>query len=113
MIRFMKWAMPGLLIAGGLLAMNPVAAQASSTLVYFNDLNLASPSGLATLQHRIDQAVTMVCGGSASADTPRAIQDIRHCRADALSSAQLQVALLTNRSRQLAVREGAVVIASR
>ena len=113
MIRFMKWAMPGLVIAGGLLAMTPVAAQASSTLVYVHDLNLASPSGLATLQQRIARAVTTVCGSDASGQTLRAAQDIRHCRTDALNSAQLQVSLLTDRSRQLAAREGAVVIASR
>ena len=113
MIRFMRWTFPGLLIAGGILAGIPAAAQASSTLVYFNDLDISSPYGLATLQQRIERAVTIVCGRDSAGQPLHITHNIQRCRAGARSNAELQLAFMANQTRRLAAREGAVVIASR
>lgn len=78
----------------------PAAAAAEtierSEVVRFDDLNLASPAGVATLERRIATAARRVCAYNeprgASYIAPR---DLTECMTNALASARQQVALKT------------------
>ncbi len=78
----------------------PVAATAGSVVrnevVRFDDLNLASPAGVTTLERRINSAARRVCGYQDN----RGLSNIRargyyECLDNALASARQQVAAKT------------------
>jgi UrcA family protein len=70
--------------------------------VGYADLNLSSRAGQATLDRRIAQAATIVCGGHASMDLRQRLA-FNSCRGKAIAGA----------ARQVAERRGEVVLASR
>ena len=82
------------------LAAQPVVR---SETVRFDDLNLANPAGIATLERRINSAARRVCsyhdGRGPSLIVPKEVSD---CLNDALASARQEVALKTG----AAIRKG-------
>jgi UrcA family protein len=113
MIKVTKWVLTNFSLASCILAMTPAFAEPATKLVSYTDLNLASPAGRATLQERIDRAVTSVCGRATQLDTLGALRAIKQCRADATRDAVVKVAALADGHRQLASRGAGIVIASR
>jgi UrcA family protein len=78
-----------------LAASAPAAAPAGDTMsvtVRYDDLNIATPAGLARLRSRITRAANGVCG-IAQAQDLRAIAYSRKCRRDALAAANAKVDL--------------------
>jgi UrcA family protein len=72
--------------------------------VSYADLNLSSPAGVATLDRRIDMAVTLVCASADLRDL-RAWEAIDHCRAEARSKVELtRNALLASAKAQTAAK---------
>ena len=90
-------------IAFTALTANPAFAEeaTSSRIVYFGDLNLASAKGPATLQRRVDRAISLVCGDGYIGDV-KTQQSIRECRQTAHASASPKVAQLVDQSRRMA-----------
>lgn len=99
------------LIAAALVAAAPVAAFAGSHPlsgggaeaafkrdVYYADLDLANPAGVAALDRRIARAVEAVCGKADNRDTA-AMSRVLACRADAFADAGRQVAELRNKAQ--------------
>ena len=68
----------------------PVLAAPVSVRVSFAGLDLSSAEGRATLDHRITDAVTQVCGDTSVRELDRMIA-VRQCRRDAFASARPQV----------------------
>ena len=74
---------------------------AETVKVAYGDLDVSSPAGAAELQARINRAAHRVCGQDDAGTRFQAAT----CRAQAIKSAQAQVAMKTNRSDvQLAAR---------
>lgn len=85
----------------------------ASKRVSYEDLNLASPSGIKALSSRIRRAAAEVCDTRHSM-VLREMQLERRCVRDALASAQVQVALAVARNeRQLYARAKFIELASR
>lgn len=71
------------------------ASQPQSRVVRYDDLNLASPAGLARLERRIDTAARVVCGvGSNRLSRPGEFAQARTCMAAAKARAANQLAAL-------------------
>ena len=99
-------------IAGSVLSVAPALSQdAVFKHVGYADLNLAQPEGRAVLQHRIDAAITDVCGATDPRDLAT-IDAIKHCRDTARDSARAQVALIVE-SIQVASKAEQVRVAAR
>ena len=96
------------------LAANPAYAEdaGSSRIVYFGDLNLASTKGAATLQRRVERAISLVCGDGYIGDV-KTQQSIRACRQAAHASAGPKVAQLVDQSRRMASADVNVMRISR
>lgn len=60
-------------------------------LVPYDDLNLASPSGMQTLQKRIESAARQVCADAKDRSSLTATAAYKECLANALAGAQAQV----------------------
>ena len=89
----------------------PAAAQAPASAqltISYADLDLASRSGVATLNRRILTAVRDACGPESPSD-PRGTNLIRACRYRTLDQASSQV----RRAVALARRDGPTVLAGR
>ncbi len=87
----------GLTLAASLpaaaLAAEPVV---KSELVRYDDLNLASPAGVATLERRINSAARRVCNYYDDRGLSRIrSKEVSDCLDDALASARQEVALKT------------------
>ncbi|MFN3388939.1 MAG: UrcA family protein [Allosphingosinicella sp.] len=94
-------------IAGALLV--PAAAQAAdpsaapTASIRYDDLNLASPSGLATFNGRVKAAANRVCGVVPVSPFNEA-RAIEACRAQMFRSAAIQIALATGAGEVLGTR---------
>ncbi len=94
----------GLALAASL----PAAALAAepevkSEVVRFDDLNLASPAGIATLERRITSAARRVCSYRDDRGLSRIVpKEVSDCLDDALASARQEVAFKTG----AAIRKG-------
>ena len=91
-----------LIVAGVALAASiPAAAVAAepnvkSEMVRFDDLNLTSPAGIATLERRINAAARRVCNYYDDRGASRIVsKEVTSCLDDALASARQEVALKT------------------
>lgn len=78
----------------------PAAAAAEpvvkNEVVRFDDLNLATPAGVATLERRINAAARRVCDYPASGGFGRIVpSEVFDCMENARASARQQVALKT------------------
>jgi UrcA family protein len=113
MRKLRKWTWPSLVIAGGILTGAPAFAQTATRHVAYDDLNLASAAGQARLQHRLDSAVTAVCGEQAMAAMLSEARAIQHCRMNAEKDARMQVSAMQNGSQKLAGKGHGVIVASR
>ena len=60
-------------------------ADAVSATVSYADLNLASPAGVASLQHRVEAAAKRICGTANPMDVVASMQ-VRDCRKVSLGS---------------------------
>lgn len=70
-------------------AVGPAIASDAGVAVQHDDLNLASASGRATLDRRIDRAARRVCGTALTVELELA-GEVNACRADVLASARAQ-----------------------
>ena len=75
------------------LASAPALAQPPSATVRTADLDLATPSGVARLDRRIDRAVEEICGTAVAADLD-GLAAIGRCRAATMKSVSGQRAML-------------------
>lgn len=76
-------------------AANPERA-VRNEVVRFDDLNLASPAGVATLERRINSAARRVCDFRDSRGSTLLVsKDLSQCMTNALASARQQVAAKT------------------
>lgn len=67
-----------------------------SEIVRFEDLNLASPSGIATLERRINSAARRVCSYYDDRGLSRIVsREVSECLDNALASARKEVAAKT------------------
>ncbi len=62
----------------------------SSITVHFDDLNLATPAGVRTLQSRLEQAAQVVCGMDSSRDLGLTSRQ-RACRETAVARAMREI----------------------
>ena len=95
-----KASVAAAMIAGTMTATPALAEQGESVTVSYNDLNLASPSGIAALDRRIDRAAMQVCGISrhmAHRQLPSTQQ--RACYRETLEKLEREVALVIDRRR--------------
>lgn len=87
----------------------PVAAQAAepnaapTATIRYDDLNLSSPSGLATLNGRVKAAANRVCGTVPVSPFNEA-RAIAACREQMFRSAAVQIALATRSDEVLGTR---------
>ena len=99
-------------ICGSVLSFAPAFSQELVTKrVLYADLDLSRAEGRRTLQHRVDAAVSDVCG----AVDPKALamaDSIRRCRAAASESARAQIAAIATPS-QVALQGETLRIARR
>jgi UrcA family protein len=80
-----------LAITAALVSAMPAAAQdAISVHVSYADLNLGAADGVAVFRHRLDQAVTAICGTADRRDLGRTAI-VKACRSDAALGAEGQV----------------------
>lgn len=109
MTKTLKIVLTSFVITAGLIKGAPALAQAAPadnvSIVHTADLDLTSPTGRATLDHRLVTAAYDVCGATSAADLAGTNQ-ARACRADVLAKARAE-------SRQLASRGAPVVVAAR
>lgn len=99
---------------GGLAAVSPNssarAQDVASVKVTYADLDLATPAGLHTLDHRISWAVSAVCGDADIRDLD-SLSRVKSCRATAIAGTQVQIAaIVADRQHQLGSRDEAGVI---
>jgi UrcA family protein len=80
----------------------PLRAETTSIAVPYGDLNLASPAGMETLDHRIHEAVKRVCGEVEVRDLHDGL-DQERCLVQARTKVTVQVAQLTRNDRVLAL----------
>jgi UrcA family protein len=94
------------------LAGSPVAAETAPAVhVAYADLDLSSPNGMATLQHRVSGAINEVCGQISPMDL-HAMQLGERCRKAARADAATRVAMAVQ-EQQLARAATINQIASR
>ena len=67
----------------------PSSGDQRSTLVRYGDLDLADPAGVATLDRRLEAAVSRICSPADSGDLISQ-REVRRCRAEARLSATSQ-----------------------
>ncbi|QJU59076.1 UrcA family protein [Sphingomonas sp. AP4-R1] len=113
MRKLWKWTWPSLVIAGSILSGAPAFAQTATRHVAYDDINLASAAGQARLRHRLDSAVTAVCGEQAALTMLSVAHAVQRCRADARQDAQMQLSAMYNGSQKLAAKGRDLVVASR
>lgn len=94
------------------IARGAAPSEAPTRTISYADLNLASPAGAAVLRHRIDAAITTVCGIADPMELDRSAI-INACRAKAKDGAQTEFAMATTRAEAKAMRLAAVSVASR
>jgi UrcA family protein len=92
---FVKAAAP-FAVALALLAASPAAVQAASieqpsVKVTYSDLNLATAEGQASLQGRLQQAATTVCGGEEGLRSLADEVNYKACRAATISNGLAQI----------------------
>ena len=75
------------------LASAPALAQPPSATVRTADLDLATPTGVARLDRRIDHAVEEICGTAVAADLD-GLAAIGRCRAETMKSVSGRRAML-------------------
>jgi UrcA family protein len=76
----------------------PAKAETLTRYVSYADLDLSSPEGVTTLKHRIDRAISDVCGR----DRPgglKAASEARKCRREASVSASTQMMAAIDKAR--------------
>ena len=98
----LKSNLPAIAFALAALTATPAIAQASHTVrVPYGDLNLASQSGIAALDRRLDRAVERVCGNAPIQDLS-ARRRIERCRTETWQSIQddRQVAIARSTGQQ-------------
>jgi UrcA family protein len=97
-----KSNLPAIAFALAALTATPAIAQgANSVRVPYGDLNLASQSGIAALDRRLDRAVERVCGNAPIQDLS-ARRRIERCRTETWQSIQddRQVAIARSTGQQ-------------
>jgi len=95
-------------ITAGFLKGAPTVAEpapANVSIVYTADLDLSSPAGQRTLDHRLVQAAYEVCGTPSDVDL-KGKNDARACRADVLAKARATSVELANRSAPIRIAAG-------
>ena len=68
-----------------ILASAPTLAQPPAGTVRYSDLDLATPSGVARLDRRIDRAVAQLCGSAFPTDLD-ALAEVDRCRTETMKS---------------------------
>ncbi|MDB5719446.1 MAG: UrcA family protein [Alphaproteobacteria bacterium] len=79
--------------------------ESNSRSVHYRDLDLSAPAGLATLHHRISEAVEAVCGSYGGTMQLEEKLEIHHCRVATQRRADARVAALVSGSTRLASRQ--------
>ena len=97
-----KFIVPALAAFSLAVIATPAAAEESSVVVHYDDLNLLSPAGVAQLESRIVRAVNRVCSESERRNLAL-WRFWNECRKQARQEANVQVARAIERERTLAL----------
>ncbi|WP_162925336.1 UrcA family protein [Aurantiacibacter odishensis] len=95
-----KASLAAALVAGATVGAPAFAEEGELVTVSYNDLNLATPGGIAALDRRIDRAAMRVCGikrHMAHRQLPTSQQ--RTCYRETLDKLEREVALIVDRRR--------------
>jgi UrcA family protein len=114
MMQFRPFILALAAVAAGLTtftAVSPALASDGGVVVSYDDLNLRSAAGRATLNARIARAAIMVCGTALNTELDIAA-GVNACRADVVASARAQVAALDDGESLAELRVGRSVRAA-
>jgi UrcA family protein len=84
------------------LAVTPAVAETVKTTVLYDDLDLSTASGMATLEGRVQGAAKRICGRAELRDI-KDVSDRRRCLREAMDDAGQQIVRIAGAYRELAL----------